>query len=181
MNENALERPDTSRESLLDVNWCKRSLSSILSMFCVPALAVIAAAIGRSVSRSTPRYARPVSKDRPKVLVVGYGRVGKLVAELLTRTPSPGQGPSRYLAWKGSNTCSVGELPRRLLDAGRDLSARRSCEADVCVALSAAMSNAFGRDWREIGLTLPLTMGRIGTICGKGHSNDDRSTQTAAT
>jgi hypothetical protein len=81
-------------------------------MFCVPALAVIAAAIDRSVSRSTPRCARPESKDRPKVLVVGYGRVGKLVAELLTKTPSPGHGPSRYLAWKGSNTCSVGELPR---------------------------------------------------------------------
>jgi hypothetical protein len=39
--------------------------------------------------------------------------------------------------------------------------------AGVCVALSAAMSNAFGRDWREIELTLSLTMGRIGTICRK--------------
>src|SRR5579871_1882498 len=39
------------------------------------------------------------------------------------------------------------------------------------------MSSAFDRSCREIELTLPLTMGRIGTICRKGHSNDNRSTR----
>jgi hypothetical protein len=42
--------------------------------------------------------------------------------------------------------------------------------------MSAAMSSAFGQDWREIEVTLPLTMGRVGTICWRCHSNDDRST-----
>lgn len=75
------------REGLLDRQLVQTILvSSTLSMFCIPALAAIAATIGRSVSRGM-RHAvpEPQTTDRPKVLVVGYGRVGKLVAELLTR------------------------------------------------------------------------------------------------
>ena len=79
------------REGLLDRQLVQTVLvSSTLSMFCIPVAATIGAAIGRSASRST-RRALPDRKpdSRPKVLVVGYGRMGKLVAELLTRHRIP--------------------------------------------------------------------------------------------
>ena len=65
-------------------------VASSLSMFCIPLLA----ATGAAIVRRTPlriEHIPPVSDDaaRPKVLVVGYGRVGKLVADMLTHHHIP--------------------------------------------------------------------------------------------
>lgn len=61
-------------------------VSSTLSMFCIPVLAAAATAVRR---RMSPRaveqsFPGPQSGGEPRVLVVGYGRVGKLVTEMLT-------------------------------------------------------------------------------------------------
>jgi CPA2 family monovalent cation:H+ antiporter-2 len=59
-------------------------------MFCIPMLAAVGATIGRRASKgSAPVLPEPERADQPKVLVVGYGRVGKLVAEMLTRHQIP--------------------------------------------------------------------------------------------
>jgi CPA2 family monovalent cation:H+ antiporter-2 len=60
-------------------------VSSTLSMFCIPALAAAATTIRRRMSRAVEQtLPGPQSSGEPRVLVVGYGRVGKLVAEMLT-------------------------------------------------------------------------------------------------
>jgi CPA2 family monovalent cation:H+ antiporter-2 len=75
-----------SEERLLDRELVQTILvSSTLSMFCIPLLAAGGAALGRRASRSIrqPLLDQDITVAR-KVLVVGYGRVGKLVAEMLT-------------------------------------------------------------------------------------------------
>jgi len=58
-------------------------VASTLSMFTIPFLAMLGARIGR---RAAPETAAPVvDAETPKVLVVGYGRVGKLIGGMLTR------------------------------------------------------------------------------------------------
>jgi CPA2 family monovalent cation:H+ antiporter-2 len=65
-------------------------VASTLSMFCIPMLAAAGAAIGRGASRKIRQtFPEPEPGGQPKVLVVGYGRVGKLVAEMLTRHAIP--------------------------------------------------------------------------------------------
>ncbi len=79
------------REGLLDGPLVQTVLvSSTLSMFCIPLLAAAGAAVGRARSRS-PRHVLPDADTvaRPRVLVVGYGRVGRLVADMLTRHGIP--------------------------------------------------------------------------------------------
>lgn len=66
-------------------------VSATVSMFCIPALAALGAKIGGR--RVTPSELPPeMAEDRPaskQVLVVGYGRVGKLVGEMLDRHEIP--------------------------------------------------------------------------------------------
>lgn len=62
-------------------------VTSSLSMFCIPLLATTGAAIARRFPLKV-EHVLPASEEgaaEPKVLVVGYGRVGKLVADMLTR------------------------------------------------------------------------------------------------
>ena len=60
-----------------------------LSMFTVPALTALGARLGRPTTAPAPEEA-PVPLDGPpRVLVVGYGRVGRLVAEMLSRHDKP--------------------------------------------------------------------------------------------
>ena len=60
-------------------------VSSTISMFCIPLLAAAAAAVARrAASRGEPALAEIVPTGEPRVLIVGYGRVGHLVAEMLT-------------------------------------------------------------------------------------------------
>jgi CPA2 family monovalent cation:H+ antiporter-2 len=61
-------------------------VTSSLSMFCIPVLA----ATGAAIVRRTPIKVEHVVPGQgltaePRVLVIGYGRVGKLVADMLTR------------------------------------------------------------------------------------------------
>lgn len=61
-------------------------VASTLSMFCIPMLAFTGATIRRRASRAAGEtLAAPTLHIEPKVLIVGYGRVGKLVADMLTR------------------------------------------------------------------------------------------------
>jgi CPA2 family monovalent cation:H+ antiporter-2 len=96
------------REGLLDGPLVQTVLvSSTLSMFCIPLLAAASARIGRA----RPRNLRHVLPDAeatapPKVLVVGYGRVGRLVADMLTRHGIP---------WT-----AVERVPRRIEAARRE-------------------------------------------------------------
>jgi monovalent cation:H+ antiporter-2, CPA2 family len=78
-------------EGLLDRQLSQTILvSSTLSMFCIPMLAAVGAMISRRASKeSGPVLPEPERAGEPKVLVVGYGRVGKLVAEMLTRHQIP--------------------------------------------------------------------------------------------
>ncbi len=62
-------------------------VSSTLSMFCIPLLATLGSKLRSRVSLRVAE-ALPESlpdAEEPRVLVVGYGRVGKLVADMLTR------------------------------------------------------------------------------------------------
>jgi CPA2 family monovalent cation:H+ antiporter-2 len=59
-------------------------VASTLSMFSIPFLAALGARIGRR--GPAPETAPPtIDAERPKVLVVGYGRVGKLIGGMLDR------------------------------------------------------------------------------------------------
>jgi monovalent cation:H+ antiporter-2, CPA2 family len=77
-----------------------------LSMMTIPILAAVGARIGgRKLSvTETPSEAAGAARDGPKVLVVGYGRVGKLVGEMLRR---------HDIAWVGA------EQDQRLVEGGR--------------------------------------------------------------
>ena len=61
-------------------------VSSTLSMMCIPALASLALRIGSRKSHGPavdPAVSPPLEEGGPQVLVIGYGRVGRLVAEML--------------------------------------------------------------------------------------------------
>lgn len=61
-------------------------VSSTLSMMCIPALASLGLKVGARKTPETPveQEALPSTDDQsPRVLVVGYGRVGRLVSEML--------------------------------------------------------------------------------------------------
>jgi CPA2 family monovalent cation:H+ antiporter-2 len=86
-------------------------VAATLSMFSIPALATLGVRVGgRKIAPSElppePEFepeAGPASAE-PKVLIVGYGRVGKLVGEMLRRHELP---------WVAA------ELDARLVEAGR--------------------------------------------------------------
>lgn len=65
-------------------------VSATLSMFCIPILASIGAALGRATSARVGQPSiDPLRSARSKVLIVGYGRVGRLVADMLARHGVP--------------------------------------------------------------------------------------------
>ncbi|SIT58509.1 Kef-type K+ transport system, membrane component [Mesorhizobium prunaredense] len=83
-------------------------VSSTLSMFCIPFLAAAGAKLaGRPDARSAVPAEPPAwagSLDSGIVLVMGYGRVGRLVGDMLSR---------HNIAWVAA------ELDTRLVEAGR--------------------------------------------------------------
>ena len=59
-------------------------VAATLSMFTIPALATLGARIGRGAVSNTALEPPPgASEGPPKVLVIGYGRVGRMVGDLL--------------------------------------------------------------------------------------------------
>ncbi|MFT4076770.1 MAG: cation:proton antiporter [Asticcacaulis sp.] len=61
-------------------------LAAIISLFCIPFLAAAAGRLSRSIAKSseTPTAVMPdVVSEAAKVIVVGFGRVGELVTEML--------------------------------------------------------------------------------------------------
>jgi CPA2 family monovalent cation:H+ antiporter-2 len=81
----------TANEGLLDRRLVQTILvSTTLSMFCIPVLASVGAALGRATgARARQPSIDPLRSARSKVLVVGYGRVGRLVADMLARHGVP--------------------------------------------------------------------------------------------
>lgn len=76
-------------------------------MFCIPALALLGVRAGGRKIAPSELPAEPegeAASSEPKVLIVGYGRVGKLVGEMLRRHDLP---------WVAA------ELDARLVEAGR--------------------------------------------------------------
>lgn len=78
-------------EGLLDRRLVQTVLvSTTLSMFAIPVLASIGAAFGRSAGGKASRPSiDPLRSARSKVLVIGYGRVGRLVSDMLARHGIP--------------------------------------------------------------------------------------------
>jgi len=78
-------------EDLLDRRLVQTVLvSATLSMFCIPVLASVGAALGRATSaKARQPPIDPLRSARAKVLIVGYGRVGRLVADMLARHGVP--------------------------------------------------------------------------------------------
>ncbi len=78
-----------ARSHLLDPALAQAVVvSATVSMFAAPALGVLGARLGRAQARAqaTAEASPPDEPEAtPRVLVVGYGRVGKLVAEMLGR------------------------------------------------------------------------------------------------
>jgi CPA2 family monovalent cation:H+ antiporter-2 len=73
-------------------------VTAILTMFAVPGLGAIGARLGASAAaaEAEERAAPPTEPDAvPRVLVVGYGRVGRLVGEMLDRHQIPWIGVDR--------------------------------------------------------------------------------------
>lgn len=67
-------------------------VSSTLSMMCIPLLAALGLKLGGRKARGedlSPEPAPVADGEKPRVLVVGYGRVGRLVGEMLTRHDIP--------------------------------------------------------------------------------------------
>jgi CPA2 family monovalent cation:H+ antiporter-2 len=61
-------------------------VAATLSMFAIPALAALGARLGRgAVSASALDPPPEAAEGPPKVLVIGYGRVGRMVGDLLDR------------------------------------------------------------------------------------------------
>ncbi|MBV8193789.1 MAG: cation:proton antiporter [Alphaproteobacteria bacterium] len=65
-------------------------VSSTLSMFCIPLLAALALALHRRAEKLIePAVVAHEGGRAPRVIVVGYGRVGRLVAEMMTQHAIP--------------------------------------------------------------------------------------------
>ncbi len=83
------------------------TVSATLTMFCIPALGALGARFGRAqgAGEAAARAAPPQAPDAERrVLVIGYGRVGRLVCEMLDR---------HQIAWT-----AIDRDPRSV-DAGR--------------------------------------------------------------
>jgi CPA2 family monovalent cation:H+ antiporter-2 len=93
---------------LLPEGTGQASLTAVtLSMFAIPALTALGARIGRGGGDASPKDNLPPSLPsgtEARVLIVGYGRVGRLVAEMLTH---------HEVAWTAI------ERDTRLVDAAR--------------------------------------------------------------
>ena len=67
-------------------------VSSTLSMMCIPLLAALGLKLGGRKAKGeglSPEPAATGDGEKPRVLVVGYGRVGRLVGEMLNRHDIP--------------------------------------------------------------------------------------------
>jgi CPA2 family monovalent cation:H+ antiporter-2 len=77
---------------LLPQGTGQASLTAVtLSMFAIPALTALGARIGRGPEVAPAESLPPVEPitTEPRVLIVGYGRVGRLVSEMLTHHQIP--------------------------------------------------------------------------------------------
>lgn len=64
-------------------------VGATLSMFAIPGMAALGARIGRRETRPAEPPPPPQDEGDPRVLVIGYGRVGRLVGGMLSRHEIP--------------------------------------------------------------------------------------------
>jgi CPA2 family monovalent cation:H+ antiporter-2 len=70
--------------------------AAALSMFLVPVAAVVGERLGRRETAMAGRpFAPPAAERDPRILIVGYGRVGRLVGEMLSRHDKPWRAVDR--------------------------------------------------------------------------------------
>jgi CPA2 family monovalent cation:H+ antiporter-2 len=135
--------PDALGQSLL--------VSATLSMMCIPALAALGL---RIAGRAVPGVAEATGPAEPRegqILVVGFGRVGRLVGEMLDRHGLPWSaidqdagvvergrraGHSLYFG----NALRPGFLERCGLESARALVVTADAEGDDVVAIEALVS-----------------------------------------
>ena len=60
-------------------------LAAGLTLFAIPALAAVGSRIGKGGATATQAQPSPELDETPRVLVIGYGRVGRMVGEMLSR------------------------------------------------------------------------------------------------
>ena len=65
------------------------TVAATLSMAAIPAFAALAAAVGGRRAQPAPAEAVGEPPEEPRVLIAGYGRVGRLVGEMLSRHEKP--------------------------------------------------------------------------------------------
>lgn len=121
-------------------------VASTLTMFCIPALAALGARLGGrpGANPATSTAIDPASStEEPAVLVVGYGRVGRLVGDML------GRHDIRWVA---------AERDPKLVEAGRRAGAAifygdasraeflRRCGLDTALAVVVTMDNPEGNE-----------------------------------
>ena len=122
-------------------------VASTLTMFCIPVLAALGARLGgrpgANLAANTPVEPKEHLEGEAAVLVVGYGRVGRLVGDMLGRHEIP---------WVAA------ERDPRLVEAGRRAGASvfygdasraeflRRCGLDTARALVVTMDNPEGNE-----------------------------------
>ncbi|WP_397397056.1 cation:proton antiporter [Phenylobacterium sp.] len=135
--------PDALGQSLL--------VSATLSMMCIPALAALGLRIAGRVVPGVAEASGPSEPGKGQILVVGFGRVGRLVGEMLDRHGLPWSaidqdagvvergrraGHSLYFG----NALRPGFLERCGLDSARALVVTADAEGDDVVAVEALVS-----------------------------------------
>ncbi len=91
--------------SAMDVGVVERPIGRLIlvavtvSMFCIPMLAYLGARLGgRATAIASPAVvpaAVEESEETPRVIIVGFGRVGRLVSEMMERHDTPWVGAER--------------------------------------------------------------------------------------
>jgi CPA2 family monovalent cation:H+ antiporter-2 len=119
-----------------------------LSMFAVPALTAFGARLGRPATAPTYVDGAPPTpvEGPPRVLVVGYGRVGRLVAEMLSRHDKPWVAIERDPRGVEAARRAVADLPHASIyfgDASRTELLRR-CGLETATALVITMDSPDG-------------------------------------
>ncbi len=119
-------------------------VSAGLSMVAIPALGLVGARLGRAQEKADAAdgHAPPpkIAEEEPRVLIVGYGRVGRMVAEMLDR-------PRHRLDRGGPQRARGGRRPAR----GRPCVLRRRLAAGASGAVRPQRGARRGADHRRAG------------------------------
>jgi len=131
-------------------------MAATLSMFAIPALSALGAHLGAQ-AETPASVPEPATDDGPaRVLVVGYGRVGRMVGDMLSRHDIPWAAVDRdareaEAARVGGNEVFFGDASRRefLMRLGVDTARALVVTMDAPEAAEATVAAARARDTRH--------------------------------